>query len=52
MEKTDVLGGKSCPSVSLSATNPVLAEMGSNSDLRGEVEATDRLRHGTTMNCS
>ena len=44
--KTEVLGGKTCPSASSSTTNPTWTDPGSNTGLRGERSATDRLSHG------
>jgi hypothetical protein len=45
--KPKVLGGKSCPSATLSTTNPTWTDPGSNPGLRGERPATNRLSHGT-----
>jgi hypothetical protein len=45
--KTEVLGGKTCPSATLSAINPTWTDQGSNPGLRGERPATNRLSHGT-----
>jgi hypothetical protein len=42
--------GKTCPSATLSTTNPTWTHPGSNRDLRGERPATNRLSHGTA-NC-
>jgi hypothetical protein len=42
-------GGKTCPSVTLSTTNPTWNDPGSNSGLRCERPATNRLRHGTAF---
>jgi hypothetical protein len=39
--------GKTCPSVTLSTTNPTWTDPGSNPGLRGERPATNRLSHGT-----
>jgi hypothetical protein len=39
--------GKTCPSATLSTTNPTWTDLGSNSALRGERPATNRLSHGT-----
>jgi hypothetical protein len=39
--------GKSCPSASLSTTNPTRTDPGSNPGLRGGRPATNRLSHGT-----
>jgi hypothetical protein len=38
---------KTCPSATLSATNPIWADPGSNPGLRGERPATNRLSRGT-----
>jgi hypothetical protein len=40
-------GGKTCPSVTLSTTNPTWTDPGSNQGLRAERPATNRLSHGT-----
>jgi hypothetical protein len=39
--------GKSCPSATLSTTNPTWTDLGSNPGLRGERSATNCLSHGT-----
>jgi hypothetical protein len=39
--------GKTCPSVTLSITNPTWTDPGSNPVLRDERPATNRLSHGT-----
>jgi hypothetical protein len=39
--------GKTCPSATLSTTNPTWTNMGSNPGLQGERPATKRLSHGT-----
>jgi hypothetical protein len=39
--------GKSCPSATLSTTNPTWADPGSNPSLRSERPAINRLSHGT-----
>jgi hypothetical protein len=39
--------GKTCPSATLSTTNPTWTDPGSNPGLRGERPATNRLSHGT-----
>ena len=39
--------GKTCPSATLSTTNPTWTDRGSNPGLRGERPATNRLSHGT-----
>jgi hypothetical protein len=41
--------GKTCLSTTLSTTNPIWADPGSNPDLRGERLATNRLSHGTAL---
>jgi hypothetical protein len=40
--------GKTCPSVTLSTTNPTRTDLGSNPGLRGEKLATNRMSNGTT----
>jgi hypothetical protein len=45
--KTEVLGGKTCPSATLSTTNPTWTNPGSNLGLPGGRAATNRLSHGT-----
>ena len=45
--KTEILGGKTCPSATLSTTNPTWTDPGSNPGPRGERPATNRLNHGT-----
>jgi hypothetical protein len=42
--------GKTCPSATLSTTNPTLTDPGSNPSLRGERPTTNRLSHGTSLN--
>jgi hypothetical protein len=44
-------GGKTCPSATLSTSNPTWTDPGSNPGLRGEKPATNRLSRGTTI-CS
>jgi hypothetical protein len=39
--------GKTCPSATLSITNPTWTDPGSNPGLRGRRPAANRLRHGT-----
>jgi hypothetical protein len=39
--------GKTCPSATLSTTNPTWTDPESNPGLRGERPATNRLSHGT-----
>jgi hypothetical protein len=39
--------GKTCPSATLSTTNPTWIDPGSNPSLRGEKLAANRLSHGT-----
>jgi hypothetical protein len=41
--------GKTCPSASLSTTNPTWTDPGSNTGLRGERPAPNRLNHGTAF---
>jgi hypothetical protein len=41
--------GKTCPSATLSTTNPTRTDPGSNPDLRGEKSATNRLSYGTAL---
>jgi hypothetical protein len=41
--------GKTCPSATLSTTNPSWSDLGSNPVLRCERPATNRLSHGTAM---
>ena len=48
-EKTEVLGEKTCPSATLSTTNPTSPDPGSNPGLRGEKPATNRLSHGRAL---
>ena len=45
--KTEVLGEKTCPSATLSTTNPTWTDPGSNPDLRGGRPATNLLNHDT-----
>jgi hypothetical protein len=40
--------GKTCPSATLSTTNPTWTDPASNSGLRGGRPAANRLSHGTT----
>jgi hypothetical protein len=40
---------KTCPSATLSTTNPTWIDPGSNPGLRGERPATNRLSHGTAL---
>jgi hypothetical protein len=40
---------KTCPSATLSTTNPTWTDPGSNPGLRGEKPATNRLSHGTAL---
>jgi hypothetical protein len=39
--------GKTCPSATLSTTNPIWTDPGSNPALRGGRPAANRLNHGT-----
>jgi hypothetical protein len=41
--------GKTCPSATLSTTNPTWTESGSNPGFRGGRPATNRLSHGTAI---
>jgi hypothetical protein len=41
--------GETCPSTTLSTTNPTWTDPGSNPGLRGERSATNRLSHGTAL---
>jgi hypothetical protein len=41
--------GRTCPSATLSTTNPTLTDPGSNPGLRGERPATNRLSHDTAI---
>jgi hypothetical protein len=43
--------GKTCPSATLSTTNPTWTDPGSNPGLRGDRPATNRLSHGTAYVC-
>ena len=43
------LGGKIRPSATLSTTNPTSTDPGSNTGLRGDRPATNRLSHGTAV---
>jgi hypothetical protein len=43
--------GKTCPSATLSITNPTWTDPGSNPGLRGVRLATNRLSHGTVFVC-
>ena len=45
--KTEVLGGKTCPSATLSTKNPTWTDPGLNPGLRGERPATNHVSHGT-----
>jgi hypothetical protein len=47
--KTEVLGGKTCPSATLSTTNPSWTDPGSNPGLSGERPATNGLSNGTAI---
>jgi hypothetical protein len=40
-------GEKTCPSPTLSTTNPTWTDLGSNPIVRGERPATNRVNHGT-----
>jgi hypothetical protein len=41
--------GKTCPSATLSTSNPTWTDPGSNPGLRGKRPATNRLSHGTAF---
>jgi hypothetical protein len=41
--------GKTCPSATLSTTNPTSTDLGSNPGLRGARPAANRLSHGTAF---
>ena len=41
--------GKTCPTVTLSTTNPTWTDPGSNPGLHGERPASNRLSHGTAL---
>jgi hypothetical protein len=41
--------GKTCPSATLSTTNPTWTDSGSNPGLRGGSPAANRLSHGTAL---
>jgi hypothetical protein len=45
--ETDVLGRKTCPSASLSTTNPTWPDRGSNPGRSGRKQATNRLSYVT-----
>jgi hypothetical protein len=47
--KTEELGGKTCPSATLSTTNPTWTDPGSNPGLHGGRPAANRLSHGTAL---
>jgi hypothetical protein len=47
--ETEVLGGKTCPSATLSTTNPTWTDLGSNRGLRSGRPAANRLSHGTAL---
>jgi hypothetical protein len=44
--------GKTCPSATLSTTNPIWTDPGSNPGLRGGMPVANRLSHGTTLRVS
>jgi hypothetical protein len=48
--KPKYLGGKTCPSATLSTTNPTRTDSGSKPGLQGGRPATNRLSHGTAHN--
>jgi hypothetical protein len=45
----EIRGEKTCPSSTLSTTNPTWSDPGANPGLRGERPATNRLNHGTVF---
>jgi hypothetical protein len=47
MKLTEELGGKTCPSATLSTTNPTWTDPGSNPGLRCGRPVAKRLSHGT-----
>jgi hypothetical protein len=50
-ENRSTRGGKTCPSATLSTTIPTWTDPGSNTGLRGERPATNRLSHDTDQCC-
>jgi hypothetical protein len=48
-EKTEVFGEKTCPSATLSTTNPTWTDSESNPGLRGGRPVTNRLSRGMTI---
>jgi hypothetical protein len=48
-EKTEELGEKTCPSATLSTTNPTWIDLGANPVFRDVKPATNRLSHGTAF---
>jgi hypothetical protein len=48
--ETEVLGKKTCPSATLSTTNPTWLDPGSNPGRRGGKPTTNRLSYGATLN--
>jgi hypothetical protein len=42
---------KTCPSATLSTTNPMQTDLGTNLGLHSERPATNHLRNGTAFNC-
>jgi hypothetical protein len=44
--------GETCPSATLSTTNPTWTDQGSNLGLRGERTATNCLSYGTAHSCT
>jgi hypothetical protein len=51
-EKAEVLGKKTCPSATLSTTNPTWTNPGSNQALRDGRPTINRLSHGTALSKS
>jgi hypothetical protein len=49
IEENRSIRGKTCPSASLSTTNPTWTDPGSNPGFRRERPATNRLSHGTVL---
>jgi hypothetical protein len=47
--KTEERGAKTCPSATLSSTNPTWTDPGSNPGLRSGRPAANRLSHGTAL---
>jgi hypothetical protein len=47
--ENQITRGKTCPSATLSTTNPTWSDPGSNPGFRGERPATNRLSHVTAL---